>query len=151
MICFNSPYHFKLYTGCIPQILLGPFLYICLICKQFHTNAFCSKCYKTLEGIVIQGKKDTKWVSSFTTKVLIIQKENKIIKQYKIDQFSSFVLQLPKKLSTYFFSLLQQRSTTFYINLNILEEKPIHQQHHFHEIVTYLTTKTSLQKTNSRS
>ena len=87
MVCFNSLYHFKLYTDCVPQILLGPFLYICLIRKQFHTNVFCSKCYKTLEGIVVQGKKDTKWVNSFMKKVL--KKGNKIIKQYKIDQFSS--------------------------------------------------------------
>ena len=26
MICLGRPYHFKFFKGCLPQILLGPFL-----------------------------------------------------------------------------------------------------------------------------
>ena len=26
MVCSGRPYHFKLFKGCLPQILLGPFL-----------------------------------------------------------------------------------------------------------------------------
>ena len=28
MFCFNRPYHFKLFKGCLPKILLGPFVNI---------------------------------------------------------------------------------------------------------------------------
>ena len=26
MVCLNRPYHLKSFKGCLPQILLGPFL-----------------------------------------------------------------------------------------------------------------------------
>ena len=26
MVCFGRPYHFKFFKGCLPEILLGPFL-----------------------------------------------------------------------------------------------------------------------------
>ena len=26
MVCLGRPYHFKYFIGCLPQILLGPFL-----------------------------------------------------------------------------------------------------------------------------
>ena len=26
MVCLGGPYHFKFFKGCLPQILLGPFL-----------------------------------------------------------------------------------------------------------------------------
>ena len=26
MVCLGRPYHFKFFKGCLPQILLGPFL-----------------------------------------------------------------------------------------------------------------------------
>ena len=29
MICLSRPYHFKIFKGCLPQILLGPFLNTC--------------------------------------------------------------------------------------------------------------------------
>ena len=28
MVCLSRPYHFKIFEGCLPQILLGPFLNI---------------------------------------------------------------------------------------------------------------------------
>ena len=26
VVCLSKPYHFKIFEGCLPQILLGPFL-----------------------------------------------------------------------------------------------------------------------------
>ena len=35
LLCFNRPYHFKSFKGCIPQILLGPFLKTLVHIKHF--------------------------------------------------------------------------------------------------------------------
>ena len=36
MVCLGRPYHFKFFKGCLPQILLGPFLNT--LNQMFSTN-----------------------------------------------------------------------------------------------------------------
>ena len=38
MVCRGRPYHFKIFTGCFPKILIGPFLnaYLIYYCTQIR-------------------------------------------------------------------------------------------------------------------
>ena len=45
MVCLSRPYHLNFFRGCLPQILLGPFLNTLSHIEVSHTN-ICNEIWK---------------------------------------------------------------------------------------------------------
>ena len=52
MVCLGRPYHFKFFKGCLPSILLGPFLNGLHIC-------YCSQPVQLVSANVIVKQRNT--------------------------------------------------------------------------------------------
>ena len=53
MVCLNTPYHFTLFKGCLPQILLGPFL---------NALSYTSLLKQTLSGWASDNERVALWL-----------------------------------------------------------------------------------------
>ena len=55
MVCLGRPYHFNFFKGCLPQILLGPFLHILTHLSLQNSSENCQKFLVIIERFSVMA------------------------------------------------------------------------------------------------